>query len=182
MSDLPPTEKEIFAAIRANPGRFRNLGLVLTVIGALAILFPLVASIAIKVWIGWVFLLIGAFVLWHAFQSRDWGSALPSGLIGVLNLAIGVYLAFFPLTGLIGLTFLMGIGFLIQGALEAAIGLQHRPGRGWGWMAISGAASVILGVLLVAGLPGTAEWAVGMMFGLNALTSGLSFLALSRGR
>lgn len=181
MSQFPPTEAEIFAAIRANPTRFRRAGWILVAIGVVAIVFPLFASIAVKTLIGWVFLVTGAVVLWHAFQSRDWGSALLSGLIGVLHLAVGVYLAFFPLTGLVGLTVLMALVFLLQAAAELMIAFQHRPGSGWGMMALSGLASGLLGLLLMAGLPGTALWAIGLMLGLNALTSGASFLALTRG-
>ncbi len=175
------TEKEIFAAIYGARARFRRVGYVLIAIGVLAILFPLVASVAAKVFIGWVFLISGAVVLYHAFQSRDWGAALFSGLIGVLQLAVGVYLAFFALTGLVALTLLMAAVFLLQGGIEVVIGLQHRPGIGWGWMTISGAVSGLLGLLLIVGLPDTALWAIGLMLGLNALTSGVSFVMLTRG-
>lgn len=170
----------VLDSIRAHRQRFTWLGVALVVLGILAILFPLVASIAAKVLVGWFFLMVGAATLYHAFQTRGWQSTLWSALIGVLNLAVGVYLAFFPLTGLIGLTFLAGIMFLVQGALEETIAFQHRPRTGWLWLAFSGLASLILGVLLIAGLPGTALWAIGMLVGLNALSSGVSFIALAR--
>lgn len=171
---------ELIAAIREHRKRFRFLGVVLVILGLLAIIFPLVASIAAKIMIGWLLLLAGAFTLWHAFQARSWGSALSSGLVGVLQLAVGVYLAFFPMTGLIGLTLLLGILFGVQGAVEVSIALRHRPERNWLWLALSGAASLVVAVLLILGLPGTALWALGLMVGINLVTSGISFLALSR--
>lgn len=180
MSGPEPDPDRLIEAIRANRGRFTTLGVILVLLGLLAILFPLLASIAAKVMIGWVFLLTGAAVLWHAFQARDWGAALWSGLIGVLHLAAGVWLAFFPLTGLVGLTFLMGALFVVQGLVEGWIALSHRPRDGWLWLALSGLASLILGVLLIGGLPGTALWALGLMLGVNLLTSGFSFLVLAR--
>ena len=130
--------------------------------------------------IGWFLLIAGAITLWHAFQARGWGDALLSALIGVLQLAAGVYLAFFPLTGLVGLTLLLGALFASQGVIEGLMSLRSRPHSGWGWMAASGAASLALGFLLILGLPGTALWALGLMLGINFLTSGLMFLALSR--
>ncbi len=166
--------------IRAHSRRFTILGIILICLGFLAILFPLIASIAAKTMVGWLFLLTGAAVLYNAFQARDWSSALWSGAIGVLHLAVGVYLAFFPLTGLVGLTLLVGLLFLVQGGFEAAIAINHRPRRGWVWLAISGAASFILGLLLIAGLPGTALWALGLLLGLNFVSSGVSFIALAR--
>ena len=155
-----------------------GITVIMIVLGLLAVLFPLIASIAVKVMVGWLLLLTGAGLLYHAFHARQWRSALLSGLIGVLHLAAGVYLAFFPMTGLIGLTALMAVLFLIQGGVEVAIALQHREMPSWSWLMLSGVASGILGLLLLAGLPGTAAWALGLMLGLNFLTSGVSFLSL----
>ncbi len=168
------------AAIRAHRGRFRGLGLVLIALGALAILFPFVASIAVKLLVGWLLLISGAAVLWTAFQARGWSSALVAGLIGVLQIAAGVWLAFFPTTGLVGLTLIMGLMFLVQGAFEVAIAWGHRALPAWGWLVASGAASIVLGAVLVLGLPETALWALGLILGINLVSSGASFLFLAR--
>jgi uncharacterized membrane protein HdeD (DUF308 family) len=178
----PPTD--LAEAVRQNAGRFRWLGVALIVIGVLAILFPLVASIAAKVMLGWFLLVTGALVLWHAFQAAGWRPAVLSGLIGLLQLAAGVYLAFFPLTGLIGLTALLAALFVVQGGMELGLSWQHRPGhgradKGWIWLGLSGVVSLVLGILLILGLPGTALWALGLILGINFLTSGLSFVMLA---
>lgn len=181
MDEFPPRTPnpipEMTDELRA---KFKRLGWILIVIGVLAVLFPLMSSIAVKLIIGWALLLAGAFTLYHAFQARDWNSALWSGLVGVLNLAVGAYLSFLPLSGLVGLTLLMGFSFVLQGVFEGAIALRQRPRQGWGWLAFSAAAAGLLGIMLVAGLPGTALWALGLMLGLNLLTSGISFVALAK--
>ena len=191
MSDPDPSTEpkaqlpgDLIIAIRDNAGTFRWLGIVLIGLGVLAILFPLIASIAVKVMVGWFFLLTGGAVLWHAFQARDWSGRLWSGLIGLLHLAAGVYLAFFPFTGLVGLTVFMAIVFLVQGGVELGLSWQHRPGHGnegpgWAWMGLSGLISAGLGMLLLAGLPGTAAWALGLILGINFVSSGVSFVALA---
>lgn len=175
---------DLRAAIRRKATTFRWLGIALIVVGALAVLFPHIASVAAKVMLGWFLIVAGAVVLWHAFQARDWRPAALSGLVGLLHLAVGVYLAFFPLTGLVGLTVLLAILFLIQGGIEIGLSWQHRPGHGaegpgWAWMGASGAVSGILGLLLLGGLPGTALWALGLIVGLNFITSGVAFLMLA---
>lgn len=177
-------ESALRAAVRENVGSFRWLGIALMVLGALAVLFPLVASIAAKLMIGWIFLLSGAFVLWQAFQAKSWRPGLVSGLIGVLQLALGVYLAFFPLTGLVSLTLLLAIAFAVQGVFEVMLSWQHRPGHGnegpgWIWMGLSGAVSLLLAGTMIAGLPGTALWALGLLMGINLFSSGLSFVMLA---
>lgn len=161
------------------PGLFR-LGIALALLGAIMVIFPVVGSITTKVFIGVFFLLAGGAMLWQAFQARTWESAIWTGLVALLHLALGVYLSFFPLTGLIGLTLLMGIAFAIQGVLELRVAFQNKQAAGWNWMILSGIASLILSVMLVLGLPGTALWALGLMVGLNLLTTGIGFIALSR--
>jgi len=175
-----PNPSDVIDAVRAYRTGFRNAGIVLIVLGILAILFPVVFSIAAKAMLGWVFLLTGAALLYHAVQAKGWRSGVLSGLIAVMHLALGVYLGFFALTGLVGLTALMGGAFLLQGVAESVIAMQHRPQKGWGWLAVNGAATLVLGLLLIAGLPGTALWAIGLFLGLNFLTSGIAFIALSR--
>ena len=69
LSGLPPS---VMDAVRAHRGRFRNVGIVMIGVGVLAILFPLVFSVVAKVALGWVFLITGAVLLWHAVQSRGW--------------------------------------------------------------------------------------------------------------
>lgn len=176
--ELPP---DAIAAIREHSRRFTILGAILIVLGVLAILFPLVASIAAKLLVGWFLLLSGAAMLFYAFQARRWRSALWSGLVGVVYLAVGVYLVFFPLTGLLGLTALMAFLFLIQGGFEMAIWIQNRDaGRGMVWSLVSGLASLVLGIILLLGLPETALWALGIFLGINLLTSGIAFVTLAR--
>ncbi|KAA9008017.1 HdeD family acid-resistance protein [Histidinibacterium aquaticum] len=174
-----PTE-DLLGHVREHRGRFRWLGIALIVAGIAAILFPFVASIAAKVMVGWLLLITGGVTLWHAFQSRSWREALLSGLVGLLNLAAGGYLAFFPLTGLVALTLLLGLLFGLQGGVEVAMAWRHRPGQNWGWMMASGIAAIALALLLLLGLPGTALWALGLFLGINFISSGAAFLALSR--
>ncbi|WP_458791010.1 HdeD family acid-resistance protein [Yoonia sp. MH D7] len=177
MQNITP---DIMDAVRKFSTKFKNAGYVMIALGILAILFPLVFSIAAKAVLGWIFLLTGAVMLYHAFGSKGWQSALWSGVIALMHLALGVYLSFFALTGLIGLTLIVGLAFLLQGIFEGMIAAQHRPRKGWGWLAFNGAASLVMGVLLISGLPSTALWAIGLLLGINFLTSGIAFVALAR--
>ena len=181
MNDHAELKKpDIMKAVAQHRDRFRNAGIVMIIIGVLAILFPLVFSVAAKAMLGWVFLLTGAALLYHAFQAKGWQSGLWAGVIAVLHLALGVYLAFFALTGLVGLTFLMGVIFVLQGIAEAMIASQHRPQKGWGWLLANAAITLALGMLLIAGLPGTALWAIGLFLGINFLMTGIAFVGLAR--
>lgn len=177
---MSPGNNEILKAVRNARGRFRAIGWALVVLGALALIFPIASSVLFKALLGWFMLIAGAVMLWNAFQARDWKSALWSGLVGLLYLAAGVYLAFFLFAGLIGLTALMATLFLFQGGAEAVIALQNRQTRSWIWLMISAFFSVGLGLILLFQLPEAALWAIGLIMGINLLSTGISFLALVR--
>ena len=177
MTDL---QSDILSTIHPRAALFRKWGWALIVLGVLAILFPLVFSIAAKALLGWIFLLSGAVILWHAFQAKGWKSAVLAGMIAIMHLMLGVYLGMFGMTGLVGLTFFLGTVFLCQGGIEALMAFQHRPEKGWGWLALNGLATLALGGLLIVGLPGTALWAIGLFLGINFLTSGIALVALAK--
>lgn len=162
-------------------GWFLALGIVLIVVGIAAICFPLVSTIAAKIFLGWLFLIGGVFIIIHAFSAQGWGGFLWSLLIGVLYLIAGGYLAFFPLTGLLTLAILLAILFVAEGIMEVIMAYRVHPSEGWGWLLLSGIAALAVGVLIFLGLPSSATWALGLLVGINLLFSGWSyvFLALS---
>lgn len=173
------TADEFAAKIVENRGVFIALGLVLIVVGITAIAAPLVTTIVAKVFLGWVFLMAGVSQVLHAFATRGWKGFLGELLLGALYTAVGVWLAFFPLTGIIGLTVLLAATFVADGLLKLQIGFGVRPGSGWFWMIVSGIVAIVAGVLLVMGLPSTATWAIGLLVGVNILMSGVAFLSVA---
>ena len=100
-------------------------------------------------------------------------------LLGVLYLVAGGWLAFFPFTGIITLTILLAALFIVEGVLEAAMALKVRPHEGWGWLLASGIIAVAVGVLITLELPSSATWAIGLLAGVNLISTGASFVALA---
>jgi uncharacterized membrane protein HdeD (DUF308 family) len=83
-----------------------------------------------------------------------------------------------PATGIITLTIFLAAFFIVQGILECGMAFRMRPQSGWGWMLFSGIIALLLGILIFAGLPGTALWAIGLLVGINLLSSGIAYLFL----
>lgn len=154
------------------------LGIAFIALGFLAVIFPLATTIAAKSFIGWLFIITGGFQIWQSFSIRGWGGFLWNLLIGVMYFLVGSWLAFDPFAGIIGLTVLLAITFMAQGAMEAAMANNLRPNQGWVWMMISGLIGVLAGFLIISGLPSTAVWAVGLMVGINMISSGFAFVSL----
>lgn len=157
---------------------FIILGVVLVILGVLAIVFPFATTIAAKVFLGWLLLVGGIVQVIHAFSTQKWSEFAFDLLVGVLYLLAGAWLAFFPLTGIITLTILLAALFIVNGVIEIGMGFRMRDRSGWFWMVLSGVIGVVLGVLLFTNLPGTAAWAIGLVVGINLVTSGLAYILL----
>jgi uncharacterized membrane protein HdeD (DUF308 family) len=171
-------QSAVQTAISENKGWFYFLGILLIVLGVAAIAFPFVTTIAAKIFLGWLFLIGGIIQIVHAFSTRAWSEFFLDLLIGVLYVVAGSWLAFFPLTGIVTLTLLLALMFIIEGVLEAVIAFRIRPHAGWVWMLLSGIVAIAVGVLLIAKLPSSAAWAIGLLVGINLIMSGFAYLFL----
>ena len=70
--------------------------------------------------------------------------------------------------------------FIVEGVATIMYALEHRrelSGR-WGWMLFSGLIDLVLAVMILAGLPGTAAWALGILVGVNMIFGGTALLAM----
>jgi uncharacterized membrane protein HdeD (DUF308 family) len=166
------------AAAPEHRGWFIFIGIVLIVVGAAAIAFPFVTTLAAKIVLGWLFLIGGVAQVIHGFSTQKWSAFFLSLIIGLLYVFVGGWLAFFPFTGIITLTIMLAALFIVEGVIE--IGMAFRVGSvgGWIWFLISGIIGILAGILIMAGLPSTATWAIGLIVGINLIFSGVSYMFL----
>lgn len=165
-------------AIEGNRIWFILLGIGLIVLGAVAIAFPFFSTIAAKVFLGWLFLIGGVLQIGHAFRVPAWSAFFLDLLVGILYFVAGAWLAFLPLSGLVTLTLLLAITFIVQGVLEVGIAIRLRPHAGWFWMLLAGIVAIVVGLMLIAELPTSATWAIGLLVGINLIMSGFAYLFL----
>ncbi|WP_458209505.1 HdeD family acid-resistance protein [Haladaptatus sp. NG-SE-30] len=158
-----------------------GVGAVLAVLGVIAIFFPFVTGIALSVLLGGA-LLVGAILhAVHAFSAGDWKGVLWQVVLVVVYGIAGLSLVFNPILGLTTLTLLLIAYLVVDGIVELVMGFALRPERSWGWVVASGVISLLLAGLLWIGWPATAAWALGLLFGVSVLTSGLSMVGLAMG-
>jgi uncharacterized membrane protein HdeD (DUF308 family) len=166
--------------IREHSTFFLVEGIILLVLGALAILLPPFATLAITIIFGWIFLISGLMGWITTLGARGvpgfWWSLLSS----VLATAAGLILLLQPSRGAVSLTALLIIFFIIEGFATIAYAFEHRrelAGR-WEWMLVSGIVDLVLAVIILAGLPGTAIWALGILVGVNLIFGGAALIAI----
>ena len=180
--DIQETGFSLGGAVRRHWVLFLSEGILLVVLGILALLAPVMASVAATVFFGWILFLSGLLGLISTIRARrapGVGWSLVSALIGM---AAGVLLLGWPVLGALSLTAVLIAFLFAEGIVSIMYALEHRnalSGR-WGWMLASGIIDVTLAVLLILGLPGTALWALGLILGINLIFGGwaLIFMAL----
>src|SRR5580704_6350692 len=137
-------------------------GIVLVVLGLIAIVVPPIATLAVEILFGWLFLISGVMGLITTFwmrQAPGFWWALLSALLGI---AVGIMLLAAPLRGALSLTIVLVAFFIIEGVATIMYAFDHRrqlSGR-WGWMLVIGVIDLVLGAMIYGGLPSTAAWAV----------------------
>jgi uncharacterized membrane protein HdeD (DUF308 family) len=147
-------------------------GIFTIILGVAAILLPLIATLTIEALLAGIFIIASITHIFHAFQCRQTKGMALRLLAGVLYGLAGIILLAFPLQGVLTLTLLLAILFMVAGSFKIALALYLKPLLSWGWLMFSGIISAMLGVLIWMGLPGTAKWAIGLLVGIELLFSG----------
>ena len=165
-------------AIHRHWGLFLGEGIVLILLGTLAVLIPEVASVAATVVFGWILLLSGVVGLIATFRARGSPGFVWSLISAILGIAAGVVLLSMPVQGTLTLTAVLIAFLLVEGVATLLFALEHRKGSSgrWSWVLTSGIVDLVLGVMLLAGLPGTAVWALGLLIGINMIFGGWSLV------
>jgi len=150
-------------------------GIVMIVLGLLAVLLPNVATLAVEILIGSLFLAGGLVRLFTLPRCRTAPGFWWSVVIAALSVALGVILLAMPVQGALTLTMVLVAFFIAEGILLiAAAFLAHRPHGNWGWPLLSGVVDLILAYLIWRGWPASAAWAIGLLVGINMFFLGLS--------
>lgn len=180
-SDIRGIQRAAAAALREHWVLFLVEGIVLLILGAAAVLVPVVATLAVTILFGWLFLISGVVGLVTTFWMRHAPGFWWSLVSAVLGIVVGVMLLASPLGGAFSLTLLLIAFFIVEGAASIMFALDHRrelSGQ-WGWMLISGIIDLALAIMIFTGLPSTAAWAVGLLVGINMIFGGAALIAMA---
>jgi uncharacterized membrane protein HdeD (DUF308 family) len=179
--DIEKLNTDAAAAVRAHWKAFLIEGILLAILGLAAMIVPPLASLAVTIFLGWMFLISGIAGLVLTF----WARALPgfwwSLLSAVLAIGAGLILLAEPVEGTLTLTIVVGVYFLAEGVATIMYALEHRrelSGR-WSWLLVAGLVDIVIAGIIIAGLPGSALWAVGLLVGINLLFGGATLIGVA---
>ena len=179
MAQTKAVVAEVSQAVRQKRGWFIVLGIAMILVGSAAIISPHIATLSMKIFLGWFLIFGGIIQAVHAFRMKDWGGFFWGLLVGLLEFFAGLFLLVYPVAGIIALTIYVAVVFIVEGIIRSLLAFQLKPEAGWVWVLIGGIVSVILGVMLYAKLPSSAIWAVGLLVGLNIAMAGWTLLMIA---
>jgi uncharacterized membrane protein HdeD (DUF308 family) len=175
-----PGDPEFINTVKRKSGLLFWLGLLLAIVGIVALVFPVVSTLVSALVIGWMLILSGFVLLFTSFQIHGAGPFFGTLLFSLLSLVAGVWLVANPGVGVLALTIVLAILFIVNGASEIFFAFELRPASGWWWMLLSAAISILLGFMVASGLPGTSLFVLGILVGVNFLSSGIALMFMSR--
>ncbi len=179
--DIAGLQDRIRAAIQLHWKAFLIEGILLVVLGLAAVIVPALASLAVTIFLGWLFLVSGVVGLAMTFWARQMPGFWWSLLSALLALGAGIVLLARPVQGALTLTIVVGAYFLAEGIFTIMYALAHRRelSERWGWLLASGVVDLILAGLIIAGLPGSALWAIGLLVGIDMIFGGASLIGMA---
>jgi uncharacterized membrane protein HdeD (DUF308 family) len=154
-------------------------GVLLIVAGVLALVYPVIASVAIITLLGWILIITGVLQGISLIGARDVPHYWLSLISAVLAIVIGLLLLRQPDSGLLVMTVLLIVYFMVEGISKVIFALTIRPFPNWGWVLASGLVGILLAVYLWANMPVTSEWVLGVLLGILLVSEGtaLAYLA-----
>ena len=176
-TDIEGLRRQLALTIHAHWKLFLAQGIVMMVLGFLAVAVPNIATLAVEIFVGWLFFIAGIFRAVSVWHSRQMPGFVWSLLTAVLAVVLGLILILRPLAGVLTLTMVLVAFFIIEGIASIIGAIEHRQHlRSWGWVLFSGIVDLLLAYLIWAGWPSSAAWAIGLLVGINMIFLGLSLV------
>jgi uncharacterized membrane protein HdeD (DUF308 family) len=179
--NIEQVQTAMVTSLREHWRLFLVEGIILVVLGLAAIVVPPIATLAVELVFGWLFLISGIVGAITTFMMRQAPGFWWSLVSAILAIAVGVMLLLWPLSGVLTLTLVLVAFFIIEGIASIMFALEHKrelSGR-WGWMLASGIIDLILAGVIIAGLPVTAVWALGLLVGINMVLGGTALIGMA---
>ena len=170
--------QKLLGGIKAHAGTAIGVGITLVLTGVLAIAAPFLAGVSVMLMIGALMLAGGIALCLLAIRVGAFGPGFPLLLMGVLMMLVGLFVVARPVVALASMTLFLATYLIISGIIEVFAAFGARPEQGWGWMAASAVVTLLLGITLWRQFPLSGVWAVGTLFGIKLLLTGVSVISM----
>lgn len=154
-----------------------GLGVLLVVLGIIAIGASVFVTLATMVFFGFLMLLAGLLQTLYAVAMRGWSGFYIDLLAGLLYTVIGLMIVAHPDATAVALTLIIAVLLILSGIFRVVIGLavsyQNRL-----WLILHGAVNLLLGFVIWQNWPLSGEWLIGLFIGVDMVFNGWSLIML----
>jgi uncharacterized membrane protein HdeD (DUF308 family) len=157
----------------------RTLGIAAICVGVVAIILPDIFALGVSIFIGIVLVVVSAVLAAAAFAAHGVGSFLARLAWAILTLVVGLWLILEPHNGTVTLTLVLGIYFLLMGLTRITVAFLGRGQANAGWIGLSGVCGLIIGILVLAKFPSSADWAIGLLVGIDLIFAGWTLISVA---
>jgi uncharacterized membrane protein HdeD (DUF308 family) len=164
--------------LRAKWGWIVALGIIYVIVGLVALGSVAIATAASVLVVGIMMVVAGIAEVFNAFQVRTWGKFALWLLLGALYIFAGIITFQNPLLAAVLLTFMLGVALVISGAMRLIIAFAMKESTPWGWVALSGAITIILGLVILARWPVSSVYVLGLFLGIDLVIAGASWIGI----
>jgi uncharacterized membrane protein HdeD (DUF308 family) len=172
-------DPEVRAGLARSWKALMTVGVLAIAIGCIAIVVPEVAAVGTAIFIGWILLIAGAFLVAAAFSAHSIGTVVVRLLWAALTVVVGVWLIVEPHNGTLTLTLVLGVYFLFMGLTRIAVAFMARGQQNAGLVGLSGLAGLLIGILVLAKFPSSADWAIGLLVGIDLIFAGWTLTSVA---
>jgi uncharacterized membrane protein HdeD (DUF308 family) len=167
--------------LRAKWGWIVALGIVYAIVGLVALGSVVTATVASVLVIGIMMVIAGVAEVINAFQVSTWGKFVLWLLLGVLYIIAGLATFENPLLAAAFLTLVLGMCLIVSGITRAVLAFSMKEGMPWIGVLLSGAITLILGLMILARWPVSSLYILGLFLGIDLLVAGVSWIGIGLG-
>jgi len=150
-------------------------GVMLAVIGVLALVEPLATGFATGIFLAFVLVVGGILGIVAGFSARGWRSSWLDFAVGLISLVLGLLILWDPFAGALSLVWAIGLWLVLCAIMEFAAAARTALHRGW--LIVLGIIDLVMGLALMFAGPAAALVFLAMVVGISFLLRGL-FLAI----
>jgi uncharacterized membrane protein HdeD (DUF308 family) len=172
-------DPDVREGLRRSWKALMTVGILAILIGCVAIVVPAAAAVGTAIFIGWILVIAGAFLVAGAFMAHSIGSVILRLIWALLTVIVGLWLIVEPHNGTLTLTLVLGIYFLFMGLTRIAVAFAGRGQQGAGLVGLSGVCGLLIGILVLAKFPSSADWAIGLLVGIDLIFAGWTLTSVA---
>ncbi len=176
---LPQNLADGLKALRAKWGWIVALGVVFLIAGIIALGSVVAATASAVMIVGIMMIMGGVAEIIAAFGVKTWGKFLFWLLLGALYVGAGIIAIGNPFAAATILTLMLGAALVVGGILRFFLAYQMREGgKPWGWVALSGVVTLLLGLMIVAQWPASSFFVLGIFLGIDLIFIGSGWISM----